>query len=535
MHFPRSSGILLHPTSLPSRYGIGDLGAEAYEFVDFLAASGQQIWQILPLGPTGHGNSPYMSYSSMAGNPLLISPDRLKAEGLLTDEDLAHLPDFPADRVDYNAVISTKMPLLIRAADTFRQTASEDDQSAFQFFCDRHQFWLDDFALFMALKDAHSGQSWYQWERKDPPPPDPDDDSTAEDGKKQKKVLIESLLSDLALRKPEALAHWRSQLTDAIYHQKFFQFQFFQQWTDLKIYANERQIQIFGDMPIYVAHDSADVWANPHLFEIDPMTGEPTLMAGVPPDYFSATGQLWGNPIYNWKAMERENFRWWFYRLEALLEQMDIVRIDHFRGFEAYWQVPEGEETAINGTWEKAPGTELFDAIKAKIGHLPIVAEDLGVITPEVEELRDRFEFPGMKVLHFAFGSDSGNPYLPFNFVRNSVVYTGTHDNDTTVGWYQSLNDWERYNLFRYLGNIGEEGIHWEMIRLALSSIANQAIFPLQDVLGLGTEARMNRPGQGEGNWDWRYRREMLTSELSDRLRSLTEIYGRLPQPKPTE
>lgn len=502
MPFPRSSGILLHPTSLPGRFGIGDLGAAAYQFIDFLQESRQQLWQILPVGPTGHGNSPYMSYSSMAGNPMLISPDALRDQGLLDDTDFANLPDYARDRVEYDEVIATKTPLLQKASETFKAKATGQQREEFEAFCAGRAFWLNDYALFMALKDAHGGASWHQWD------------------------------GAIARREPDAIEKWRLRLPTEIFYQKYLQFEFFRQWSALKRYANDRDINIIGDIPIYVAHDSADVWAFPKYFHLDPETGEPALMAGVPPDYFSATGQLWGNPIYNWEAIEGSNFEWWMQRFRALLEYVDLIRIDHFRGFCAYWAVNQGETTAMNGEWQAAPGAAFFEALKQELGSLPILAEDLGVITPDVEALRDQFEFPGMKVLQFAFGSDTDNPFLPFNYIRNSVVYTGTHDNDTTQGWFAQLPDYERTNLLRYLGCTSADGIHWDLIRVALSSISNQAIIPLQDVLGLGTDARMNFPGKPSGNWDWRYSSEELTWELSDRLGTLTTAFGRAPKPR---
>ncbi|MBF2089874.1 MAG: 4-alpha-glucanotransferase [Synechococcales cyanobacterium K44_A2020_017] len=505
MPFPRSSGLLLHPTSFPGPHGIGDLGGAAYAFVDFLAASGQQLWQVLPLSPTGYGNSPYMCYSSMAGNPLLISLDLLVDEGWLTHDDLSVLPDFPSDKVDYDRVIATKTPLLDRAAERFKAHASSLQRQEFDVFCHARAFWLDDFAFFMALKQAHGGESWHRWDEA------------------------------IAKRDPDTLSRWRKQLANDIYHHKFLQFEFFRQWSHLKQYANDRQIQIIGDMPIYVAHDSADVWSLPHIFHLDPETGEPALMAGVPPDYFSETGQLWGNPIYNWEAMQAWGFKWWLQRLQSMLEYVDLIRIDHFRGFQAYWEVPQGETTAMNGQWVEAPGREFFKTVKEELGSLPILAEDLGVITPEVEALRDEFNFPGMKILHFAFGSGPGNPYLPFNFDRNCMVYTGTHDNNTTVGWFESLSDWEKDHISHYLGDISYDGIHWDMIRLALSSHANQAVIPFQDLLGLGEDARMNLPGASTGNWEWRYRDEAVNPELAGRMHMLTEMYGRLPHPPAPE
>lgn len=494
----RVSGVLLHPTSLPGRFGIGDLGPSAYQFIDFLEASKQQLWQVLPLGPAAYGNSPYMCYSSMAGNPLLISLERLQQQGWLEDADFAQLPDLPADQVDYDKVSAIKLPLLRAAAERFQAHASDEQRQGYQNFCHSRE-WLAGYALFMALKDAFDGASWNQWEE------------------------------TIAQRQPEAIAAWTDKLQNEIFCHQFWQYEFFQQWSDLKRYANERQIQIIGDIPIYVAHDSADVWAYPDNFHLDPETGEPALMAGVPPDYFSATGQLWGNPIYNWDVMMQRGFDWWLQRFRAMLDYVDLVRIDHFRGFRAYWVVPQGETTAMNGEWVQAPGETFFEALKQELGGLPILAEDLGLITPDVLELRDQFGFPGMKVLHFAFGSDAENPFLPYNYPKNCVVYTGTHDNDTTVGWFHQLNDWERDRLLQYLGCQGPDGIHWDLIRLAMASVADWVVFPLQDVLGLGTEARMNFPGKATGNWAWRYRAEALQPELGDRLRTLTAIYGRLP------
>jgi 4-alpha-glucanotransferase len=496
----RASGILLHPTSFPSRFGIGDLGDEAYRFIDFLADGLQQVWQILPLGPTGYGNSPYLSYAALAGNPLLISPEKLREDDLLSEEDFASLPEFSLDKVDFDLVIQTKLPLLKKASDNFQARGSKELQEEFEQFCDRYCHWLEDYALFMSLKEFFGGKSWNNWDK------------------------------DIAQRKPVAIAKWQEQLREAIFLQKFMQFQFFRQWDKLKQYANEQGISIFGDLPIYVAHDSVDVWANPELFCLDEETGDAALMAGVPPDYFSETGQLWGNPVYNWKKHQATNFAWWMRRVEGLLEYVDIIRIDHFRGFEAFWAVPQGEETAIDGEWVEAPGDEFFTRLKQKLDQLPIVAEDLGVITPEVETLRDKFDFPGMKILQFAFDSDRANPFLPFNFVnRNCVVYTGTHDNDTTMGWYEARSPEEQSRVTDYLGCVGTEGVCWMLIRLALSSVANLAIFPFQDLLSLGSNARMNTPSVAEGNWDWRYRSEAVNSAVSEHLKHLTCLYGRAP------
>ncbi len=496
----RASGILLHPTSLPSRFGIGDLGENAYQFVDFLAKGDQQIWQILPIGPTGYGNSPYLSYSALAGNPLLISPDLLQQQGLLTEEELQHLPDFPLDQVDFEQVIATKMPLLRRASDRFKVQASPKEEQKFQKFCNRQNDWLSDYALFMSLKEAHNGSPWNQWG------------------------------ADLASRQPEAMATWASKLADEIFYHKFVQYQFFCQWQNLKQYANQNGIQLFGDIPIYVAHDSVDVWAHREIFLLDPKTGEAALMAGVPPDYFSDDGQLWGNPVYNWEELSETDFKWWIRRVEAILEYVDIIRIDHFRGFQAYWAVPQGEDTAKNGTWIEAPGDEFFQLLAEQLGKLPIVAEDLGVITPEVEALRDKFEFPGMKILQFAFDSNQANGFLPFNYTnRNCVVYTGTHDNNTTIGWFNERSPEANAQVVDYVGCLCNDGIHWAMIRLAMSSVGNTVVLPFQDILGLGTDAKMNTPSQPTGNWGWRCRAEAFNEELSGRLKYLTYLYGRAP------
>jgi 4-alpha-glucanotransferase len=499
--FSRASGILLHPTSFPSRFGIGDLGSEAYKFVDFLKESGQQLWQVLPLGPTGFGNSPYLCYSAMAGNPLLISPEKLRDYGLLTDEDLQTFPEFPTDKVDYDGVREAKSSLLKKACQNFKDNASEEEKAVYEEFGATKGFWLNDYALFMAIKDAHEGASWHTWDEA------------------------------IARRQTAALDEWQQRLTDEIYYHKYLQFEFFRQWADLKKYANDNGVQIFGDLAIYVAHDSADVWANPSIFCLDGETGEASLMAGVPPDYFSETGQLWGNPVYRWERLQQENFHWWVLRIQSILDYVDLIRIDHFRGLQSFWAVPQGETTAINGQWVDAPGEELFELLNEKLGQLPFIAEDLGLITHEVEALRDKFGFPGMKILHFAFDSGPENPYLPYNYKGSQwVVYTGTHDNNTTVGWFEERSDDAKERVTSFLGCTSELGIHWDLIRLAMSSVAIYALFPLQDILGLGDEAKMNKPGTAESNWAWRYRSEMLTQEVGDRLKSMTEIYGRLPE-----
>jgi 4-alpha-glucanotransferase len=494
----RVSGLLLHPTSLPGRLGIGDLGKEAYRFIDFLSESCQQVWQILPLGPTRDENSPYSSYSALAGNPILISLEKLQEDNLLSNEDFNHLPEFPVEQVDYDLVIQTKIPLLKLASDNFKAKASATQQQKFLDFCSRQAYWLNDYALFMALKEDQDGASWNQWDK------------------------------EIAFRKSETIEKLTHHLRESIFYHQFLQYQFFRQWTSLKKYANQLGISIFGDLSFYVAHDSADVWANPEIFCLD-SKGEAALMAGVPPDYFSATGQLWGNPVYNWEKLEKTKFQWWIQRIEGILKLVDTIRIDHFRGFQAFWAVPGGETTAVKGEWMKAPGEDFFNLLNQKLGKLPIVAEDLGLITSEVEALRDKFNFPGMKVLQFAFDSDVKNPFLPYNYVSSKcVVYTGTHDNDTTVGWYEQRSPQEKARVVDYLGcECPDRKIHQSLMRLALGSVANGSIFPLQDILGLGSEAKMNTPGTSEKNWSWRYRPEALNSELCKSLKHLTILYGR--------
>jgi 4-alpha-glucanotransferase len=503
----RSSGILLHPTSLPGRFGIGDLGHEAYRFADFLHSAKQSVWQVLPLGPTGYGDSPYQVFSAFAGNPLLISLELLAEEGLLSSQDLSDSPSLSETKVDYGAVIQFKFPLLRKAFEQFQTIASGATQSAFQEFCQHQVSWLDDYSLFMAIKDAHGGCAWNQW---DPA---------------------------IALRQPEALLQWKTKLVKERECWKFWQFLFFEQWMALKQYCHQRRIQIMGDIPIFVAGDSADVWSHPQLFHLD-KHGNPTVVAGVPPDYFSATGQLWGNPLYRWDVLAASGYDWWVQRFRATFELVDMLRIDHFRGFESYWEVPASETTAVRGRWVTGPGAELFEAVRHALGDLPIVAENLGLITPEVETLRKRLGFPGMAVLQFAFGAGTADSeFLPHNYSRNLLVYTGTHDNDTTVGWWNSagtgdstrrLDEVAREHKFalKYLGAEGTD-IHWTLIRAVLASVANLAIVPLQDVLGLGSEARMNLPARPSGNWQWRFLPGMLTESVRERLSDLTEIYGR--------
>jgi len=503
----RSSGILLHPTSLPGRFGIGDLGSEAYRFADFLADTKQRLWQVLPLGPIGYGNSAYQCHSVFAGNPLLISLDTLSDEGMLQAADLANVPHFPEHSVDFDAVRDFKCPLLQKSFQAFEEKASAGQRAEFESFCNDKALWLDGFALYTALKGAHGLQAWNTWE------------------------------DDIKLRRPTAVKRWRRKLAREIRYRKYQQFQFFKQWTRLKKYCNDRGIRLFGDMPIYVSLDSDTVWLHPELFYLDE-NGRPTVVAGVPPDYFSATGQLWGNPIYRWDLMDKDGYAWWIERIQATLSLVDIVRLDHFRGFAKYWEIPGGDTTARNGRWVPGPGAALFQAILKALGNVPIIAEDLGVITPEVDALRERFGFPGMRVLQFAFGSDhKADDYRPHNYPRNCVVYTGTHDNNTTIGWFKEevvgdttqsreIRESERRLALKYMGSDGRE-VNWDFIRLALMSVADTAIIPLQDVLGLGSEARMNRPATASGNWAWRFTRDMLTDEIKTRLRDLTTLYGR--------
>jgi len=467
----RCSGILLHPTSFPGNFGMGELGSEAYRFIDFLVSSKQQLWQILPLGPPGFGNSPYMCYSAIAGNTLLISLEQLHKDGLLETNDLDHFPNLSSDRVDFHNVSISKLPLFKKAYIQFQKNANNRQKQAFQQFCHDKAEWLEDFALFMAIKREKQGASWHTWE------------------------------PELANRQPSAIANHQQKLSFAIQFEKFLQFEFFRQWSAVKHYANQNGIQIIGDIPIYVAHDSADVWANPQNFCLNPTTKLPSLLAGTPPDFFSETGQLWGNPVYNWDYLQHSNFHWWVQRFHAILDYVDLIRIDHFPGFAHFWAIPQGENDARKGKWISAPGDQFFQTLQQELGILPILAEDLGIITPEVEALRDKYEFPGMKIIHFAF-TDLSSPYLPFNYQRNCVVYTGTHDNDTTIGWFKSLSNEEQRNVLKYLGCTSSEGIHWDLIRLIFRSTANIAIVPLQDVLGLDSNARMNIPGKQEGNWE---------------------------------
>lgn len=499
MLVPRSSGVLFHPTSLPGRYGMGDLGDWSYRFVDWLESAYQTIWQILPLGPTSYGDSPYQTLSAFAGNAFLISFDKLIAEGWLAAEDLADVPEFPNDHVDFGWIIPYHNELLTLAHKNFTAKANAVQTKAFADWCVENTDWLDDYALFSALKDEHGGRPWVEWTPGE------------------------------ALRDPQALVDAQTRHTDEIENYKFRQWLFFRQWLDVKAYANNKGVKLVGDVPIFVAHDSADVWANRTLFYLDDL-GNPTVIAGVPPDYFSETGQRWGNPLYNWEAMAKDGYSWWIRRFKAALKQVDLVRIDHFRGFEAYWEVPASEATAVRGQWVPGPGIPFFKVIEAALGHLPIIAEDLGVITAGVEAMRDNLELPGMKVLQFAWGNlPEANLFLPHHHIPNSVVYSGTHDNNTTIGWWNSEEtDLHIHHHLQLYVNHDITEPNWELIRLAEASTSHIAVVPMQDVLSLGAEARMNTPGLPSGNWSWRMVEENFADVAArDRLRDLTLLYGR--------
>ncbi|MBK1721927.1 4-alpha-glucanotransferase [Thiocystis violacea] len=499
----RSSGILLHPTSLPGPLGIGDLGPSARRFVDFLAAAGQGLWQMLPLGPTGYRDSPYQCTSSFAANPLLISLELLRDLGWLADADLV-APDFPQDWVDFGAVAPWKYERLARAMAGFDAQAGEAERAAFAEFCETHGFWLDDYALYFALKTHHDLRPWTDW------------------------------APELAQRDPRALVEWSQGHQEELRLQRFIQFVFYRQWADLRAYARSRGVRLIGDMPIFVAHDSSEVWTHPEWFDLDAQ-GCPRSIAGVPPDYFSSTGQRWGNPLYLWSKLAEDGYSFWVERLRRILEMVDVVRIDHFRGFAAYWEIPATEETAINGHWVPGPGMALFEALRAALGDdLPLIAEDLGVITEDVEALRDALKLPGMAVLQFGFEDlEDGfgrSAFLPHNHRQRLAVYTGTHDNNTSLGWWEARQEDLRRNIGLYLNSDTSE-IHWDFIRAALGSSAAMALFPMQDLLGLGADACMNRPGTQEGNWVWRYRADMLEESAAERLHAMSRLYGRLPYP----
>jgi 4-alpha-glucanotransferase len=504
--FPRSSGILLHPTSLPGPFGIGTLGAEARAFVDFLAEAEVGLWQILPLGPTGYGDSPYQCLSSFAGNPYLIDPGELERAGLLGREELeaCRLPN--RGKVDFGALFARKDILVDAAWERFRTRRGAQgaecpdpdaqvsetprlDEESFRAFCDDNASWLDDFALFLAIKEDQGYASWDSWPE------------------------------GLRLRKPRALAEFAAGKKERIEREKFAQFLLFAQWRNLKSYAESRGVRIVGDLPIFVAWDSADTWAHPRLFQLD-ARGRPKKVAGVPPDYFTATGQLWGNPLYDWKANKADDYSWWISRIEAALSLVDVLRIDHFRGFSEYWAVPAGDSTAERGRWEAGPGAALFDAIQDALGELPIIAEDLGFMTPQVRELRDSFGFPGMRILQFAFEPEGDNPDYPHNYPEASVVYTGTHDNDTSAGWLGTASPAAARRALAYVGG-SRKTFAWNMLRTAWASPASMAIAPAQDLLGLGSEARMNYPGRQNGWWTWRLEEGALTPAIRRRLAAL--------------
>lgn len=495
MRFPRSCGCLVHPTSFPGKYGMGDFGFEARTFIDFLERTHQTIWQVLPLTPTGYGNSPYASYSAFAGNVYLISPDILHKKGLLTQKEIEDIQLPSGLSADYEASFQNKDKVYKLASDRFYKNLEKEEKQAFNAFKKQNEHWLDDYVLFMACSLHYNKQPWNTWDK------------------------------DIAQRKPKALKAYREKFSEEIKLQYWLQFEFNNQWNDLKKYANDRRIRVVGDIPIFVDHNSADVWANPKYFEVDKQ-GNRQLVAGVPPDYFSKTGQLWGNPLYKWDELEKDGFSWWVDRFKHMFNACDAIRVDHFRGFDAYWEVEASQKTAEVGKWVDGPGEKLFDTILEKCGELPIIAEDLGFMTEGVQKLRDKYNFPGMKIIQFAFDSDSTNSFLPHNYSQNSVAYSGTHDNDTALGWYNTTNDEEQHRARTYTRSSGEN-IHWEFIRLGMLSVSDQAIFPLQDYMGLDSTHRMNIPGTSSGNWLWRYTQEMLDKVDEGQIQHLTELSNR--------
>ncbi|MBC8173850.1 MAG: 4-alpha-glucanotransferase [Chitinophagales bacterium] len=501
MEQQRASGILLHPTSLSGKYGIGTLGKEAFAFVDFLKKAKQTYWQILPLGPTGYGDSPYQCFSSKAGNPFIIDFESLSKDGLLKEDDIpvsivddVRLNDEAGQetKINYGAVIEHAYKVLHIAKENF----IPENDDAYHTFTEENKIWLDDYALFMALKERFDKGPWYEWEE------------------------------PFKMKDENAIQEIKDELQGAIEFQKFIQYIFFKQWYALKKYANDNGIKIIGDIPIYVAMDSSDTWCNPTLFQFDEFKN-PLCVGGCPPDYFSETGQMWGNPIFNYEEMEKDGYRWWIDRIKSSLDLYDLIRIDHFRGFAGYWSIPFGEETAINGKWIDGPGMKLFDAIKNELGDIPVIAEDLGLITPDVIELRDHFNLPGMKVLQFAFDSGETNDYIPHNYIKNCVVYTGTHDNETVNGWFEHAKEEDKKYILDYLHTDGEN-IVWDLIRCAWASVANTAIVPMQDLLNLGAEARMNLPGTTINNWQWRMLKDDINDTLADKLAHITLLFGRI-------
>ncbi len=498
MNFNRAGGILLHPTSLPGPYGIGDLGPQLYRFVDWLASTDCKLWQILPLGPTGYGDSPYQCFSAFAGNPYLISLDALMEDGLLTEDELADTPEFEASRVDYGLLIPWKLGLLQKAFSRLPST-SQSFRKGFERFCKDNASWLDDFALFMSLKEANGGGAWSGWEE------------------------------SIRKREPSAMQQARAEQAENIKRHSFYQFLFFRQWNNVRAYAHQHGLTIIGDIPIFIAYDSADAWANPQLFFLDEES-LPTVVAGVPPDYFSATGQLWGNPLYKWSVHKENGYQWWIERFHAVLNLVDIIRLDHFRGFAGYYEIPFGNPTAEHGQWVTGPGKDFFQTLYPALSDrkgdtLPIIAEDLGVITPDVVDLRDSFHLPGMKILQFGFTGPE-NPFLPHNYSANCVAYTGTHDNDTVRGWYETAPEDEREFACKYLNTNGND-IAWDMIRSIWSSVAVYAITPMQDALRLGGEARMNFPSKLGGNWEWRMSESDMSEELASQLKEINMLYSR--------
>jgi 4-alpha-glucanotransferase len=496
VRLPRASGVLLHPTSLPGPHGSGDCGAAAYHFVDWLVSAGQSLWQILPLTGIGAGNSPYASNSAFAGNPLLIDLHELQQQGWLGAAEIEPTPGLLPQRVDYAEVHPFRMQRLALAAQRFLAQPAQDPQHLqFELFCQRHAGWLEDYALFMALSEALDFADWCDWPQA------------------------------LKRREPAALARSAAQHAERVAFWKFSQWCFYRQWLALRAYANGRGVQIIGDVPIFIGHHSAEVWANQALFELG-RDGRPTVVAGVPPDYFSATGQRWGNPLYRWALHARDGYAWWVQRMRLVYELVDIVRIDHFRGFASHWEIPASEATAVKGQWQPGPGAELFKAINAALGPMPIIAEDLGVITPDVEALRRRFHFPGMRILQFAFGSDASNSYLPHLHECDSVVYPGTHDNDTSIGWWSTASEHERQHARDYLDTDGQD-MAWSLIRSACASVADTAVYAMQDVLSLPGDSRMNFPGQSEGWWEWRMQWSQVQEWHAQRLARLCRLYGR--------
>jgi len=494
----RAAGILLHPTSLSGPDGVGDLGPEAYRWIDFLNQAGCQFWQVLPLGPTGYGDSPYQCFSAFAGNPYLISATSLLDQGLLTKSDLADRPDFPLERVEYGPVIEWKLKILRRSYQHFQPGDHADLHEEFDSFKKSENDWLEPFTTFMAIKAQEGGVAWDKWPE------------------------------ELRKRETKALKAFKLENADEIDLHAYLQFIFQRQWWAVRNYAHEKGIRIIGDIPIFVAYDSADVWVNKELFYLDE-EDLPEVVAGVPPDYFSETGQLWGNPLYNWEVHQDNGYKWWLDRLLAVLNQVDIVRLDHFRGFEAYWEIPYGNDTAIEGQWVEGPGKDFFRVVKEELGELPIIAEDLGVITKAVQKMRDDFNLPGMKILQFAFASDPDDDFLPHNYPENCVAYTGTHDNNTTRGWYDAAPGREKDLCQRYLARSGQD-IAWSMIRLLWQSVAAWVLAPMQDFLSLGEWARMNYPGNPSGNWDWRMHPDAINEGLIQRLHETNFLYGRLPK-----